>query len=105
MSRLLPSYNFRRGGNIENLHDKYGSFEFPVTLFNLCIALETFGTLMTEVFIYLLDKLMVIYLYGIVIFNKRMDEHKDQLVWVLKSHRENQLYLHKFMCAYRNVKV
>ena len=24
---------------------KYGIFEFPVTLFNLCIALETFGTL------------------------------------------------------------
>ena len=70
---------------------KYGSFEFPVTLFNLCIALETFNTLMTQVFRNFLDKFMVIYLDGIVIFNKIMDEHKDHLVWVLKSHRENQL--------------
>ena len=84
---------------------KYGSFEFHVALFNLHIALETFNTMMTGVFRNFLDKFMVIYLDGIVIFKKRMDEHKDHLVWVLKSHRENQLYLQKFMCAYRNVKV
>ena len=59
---------------------KYGSFEFPVTLFYLCIALETFSTLMTKVFRNFLDKFMVIYLDGIVIFNKSMDEHKDHLV-------------------------
>ena len=51
---------------------------------------------MTEVFGNFLDKFMVIYLDGIVIFNKSMDEHKDHLVCVLKSHRENQLYLQKF---------
>ena len=77
---------------------KYGSFEFHVALFNLHIALETFNTLMTGVFRNLLDKFMVIYLHGIVIFNKSMDENKDHLVWVLK-HIGEMNYTCRILCV------
>ena len=79
---------------------RYGSFEFMVMPFGLCNAPTMFCTLMNDVLWPSLDKFVVVYLDNIVVFSKTMEEHKKHLGEVLKSLRENQLYLKWSKCVF-----
>lgn len=66
---------------------RYGSFEFLVMPFELCNAPGTFCTLMNEVLRQFMDKSVLVYLNDIVVFSKRMEEHKQHLAEVFAASR------------------
>ncbi|RWR91972.1 hypothetical protein CKAN_02116000 [Cinnamomum micranthum f. kanehirae] len=66
---------------------RYGSFEFYVMSFGLTNAPATFCTLMNNVFRDYIDRFVVVYLDGIVVYSNSLDEHLDHLRKVLSTLR------------------
>ena len=58
---------------------RFGSIEFLVMPFCLNNALDTFYTLMNRVFQPFLDKFVVVYSDGIVVYNQTLDKHVQHL--------------------------
>ena len=58
---------------------RYGSFEFLVMSFGLCNTPTKFCMLINEVFRLFLEKLVVVYLDDIVVFNDSIEDHKQHL--------------------------
>ena len=54
---------------------RYGTYQFRVMPFGLCNAPSTFQHVMNTVFLRLLDKGVVIYLDGILVYSKTIAEH------------------------------
>ena len=79
---------------------RYGAFKFLVMPFGLTNALETFCKLMNQVFHEYLDKLFVIYLDYTVVYNSRMEEHKDHFQRIFQKLKENQLYVKREKCLF-----
>ena len=63
--------------------------------FGLTNAPATFCNLMQRVLADFIDKFVVVYLDGIVIYSKTMDEHVEQFRLVFKALRDNKLYVKK----------
>lgn len=78
----------------------YGSYEFLVIPFSLTNAPVTFFTLMSKVLVPYLDKFVVMYLDGIVVYSKTLEEHADNLRQVLKTLKENRLFVKKEKCSF-----
>lgn len=73
----------------------YGSYEFLVMLFGLCNGPSTFITLMNLVFRDKLDKFLIIYIDGIFIYSKSVEEHARHLEYVMQKPKENDLYANR----------
>ena len=69
-----------------------GHFEFLVIPFGLCNAPATFQRLMNKIFADNLGKFITVYLDDILVFNRNMDEHWQQLRWALEQLRKAKLY-------------
>eukprot|EP00253_Pinus_taeda_P010525 PITA_10525 len=70
---------------------RYGHYEFVVLPFGLTNALETFMCLMNNIFHRYLDKFVLIFIDGTLIYSRNMEEHKEHLRLVLQTLREHQL--------------
>jgi hypothetical protein len=70
---------------------RYGLYEYIVMPFGLTNAPAYFMYLMNKVFMEYLDKFMVVFIDGILIFSKNDEEHDKHLCLVLQKLRENQL--------------
>lgn len=68
--------------------------------FGLMNAPATFSTLMNDVFRPLLDKCMVVYLDDILVYNRNLEEHKENLREVFTFLKVNNLYVKKEKCAF-----
>ena len=68
-------------------------FEVLVITFGLTNALEIIMGYIDDVIIPFARKCVIIYLDGILIFNKWWDEHLDKLQQVLSTHKHHRLYL------------
>jgi hypothetical protein len=55
---------------------------------------------MNKVFMEYLDKFIVVFIDGILIFSKTEDEHEEHLRLVLKKLRSNQLYAKFSKCEF-----
>ena len=60
--------------------------------FSLTNALAAFMALMNQVFQPYLDKFIIVFIDDILIYSKSKQEHKQHLMMVLQTLRENQLY-------------
>ncbi|KAL5862505.1 hypothetical protein ACOSQ3_000019 [Xanthoceras sorbifolium] len=74
---------------------RYGSFEFLVMLFGLTNAPATFCNLMNDALYEFLDKFVVVYLDGIVIYSNSLAEYVVHLRRVFSKLREYKLYVKK----------
>ena len=64
---------------------RYGHFEFTVMSFGLTNAPSYFMNLMNNVFMDELDKFVVVFINGILIYSKSVLEHEQHLRVVLES--------------------
>jgi hypothetical protein len=79
---------------------RYGLFEYLVMSFGLTNALAHFTYLMNSVFMPELDKFVVVFIDGILIYSKNEEEHARHLQIVLTRLREHQLYAKFSKCTF-----
>ncbi len=75
-----------------NMRTKYGSYEFLVILFGLCITSSIFTTLMNSIFHENLNEFVIIYIDDILVYSKFMEEHVTNLEFVLQKLKEDKLH-------------
>ena len=71
---------------------KFGTFEFNVLPFGLTNAPATFQRLIQNILQKYLNKFVIAYLDGILIFSKTVEEHKDHVKKVLDELRKEKLH-------------
>jgi hypothetical protein len=79
---------------------KYGLYEFTVMSFGLTNAPAFFMNLMNSIFMYYLDKFVVVFIDDILIYSQSEEEHADHLRMVLQRLREHQLYAKLSKCEF-----
>ena len=70
----------------------YGLYEFTVMSFGLTSAPAALSRLMNSVFMEYLDKFVVVYLDGILVYSKPEKDHEEHLRLILMKLREHRLY-------------
>jgi hypothetical protein len=78
----------------------YGLNEYLVISFGLTNALAHLMYLMNSVFMLELDKFVVVFIDGILVYSKTMEEHEEHLRIVLQRLREHQLYAKFSKCKF-----
>jgi hypothetical protein len=78
----------------------YGLYEYTMMPFGLTNAPTYFMYLMNKVFMEYLDKFVVVFIDGILIFSKTEEEHEEHLKLVLEKLRSNQLYAKFSKCDF-----
>jgi hypothetical protein len=73
-------------------HTRYRLYEYTVMSFGLTNAPTYFMYLMNKMFMEYLDKFVVVFIDGILIFSKTEEEREKHLRMVLEKLRSNQLY-------------
>ena len=71
---------------------RYGQYEYTAMSFGLTNAPATFSHLMNSIFMEYLDKFVMVYNDGILIYSKNEEEHAKHLRLVLEKLREHRLY-------------
>jgi hypothetical protein len=79
---------------------RYGLYEYTVMSFGLTNAHAYFMYLMNKVSMEYLDKFVVVFIDGILIFSKNKEDHDEHLRVVLQKLRENQLYVKLSKCKF-----
>jgi hypothetical protein len=79
---------------------KYGHYEFIVVPFGLSNALVVFMCLMNGVFREYLDKFVIVFLDGILVYSNSEEEHEHHLTMCLQVLREHQLYEKLSTCSF-----
>jgi hypothetical protein len=79
---------------------RYGLFEYLVMSFGLTNALAHFMYLMNSVFMPKLDKFVVVFIDGILMYSRSMEEHEEHLQIVLQWLRDHQLYAKFSKCEF-----
>jgi hypothetical protein len=69
--------------------------------FSLTNAPAYFMNLMYKVFMKFVDKLVVVFIDGILVYSKTEEEHTEHLRLVLGTLREHQLYAKFSKCEFR----
>nr|GEV20249.1 hypothetical protein [Tanacetum cinerariifolium] len=78
----------------------YGQYEFLVMPFGLTNALDVFLDLMNHVFHEYLDKFVIVFSDGILVYSKTREEHEDHLRIVLEILRQKKLYAKFSKCDF-----
>ncbi|WVZ81128.1 LOW QUALITY PROTEIN: hypothetical protein U9M48_028544 [Paspalum notatum var. saurae] len=79
---------------------RYGFYEYLVMSFGLTNAPAFFMYMMNSVFMIELDKFVVVFIDGILIYSKNEEEHAEHLRIVLTRLREHKLYAKFNKCAF-----
>jgi hypothetical protein len=79
---------------------KYGLYEYLVMSFGLTNAPAHFMYLMNSVFMSELDKIVVVFIDGILVYFKNEEEHDQHLRIMLQRLRDHQLYAKFSKCAF-----
>jgi hypothetical protein len=79
---------------------RYGHYEFTVVLFGLSNAPFVFMSLVNEVFRDYLDKFVIVFLDGILVYSRTEEEHEQHLRMVLQVLRDHQLYVKLSKCLF-----
>ena len=79
---------------------RYGHFEFLVMPFGLTNALATFMDLMNRVFQSHLDRFIIVFIDGILIYSRTQEEHAEHLRIALQILRDHSRYAKKEKCDF-----
>jgi hypothetical protein len=79
---------------------RYGLHEYLVMSFGLTNARAHFMYLMNSEFMKELDKFIVVFIDGIQVYSKSMQEHEDHLRVVLQRLRDHQMYVKFNKCEF-----
>ena len=78
----------------------YGHYAFLVMPFGLTNAPAVFMDLMNKVFHPYLDQFFIVFIDGILVYSKNVDEHVIHLRIVLQTLRNGELYAKFFKCEF-----
>jgi hypothetical protein len=78
----------------------YGHYEFLVVPLALTNAPAVFMCLMNEIFRNYLDKFVIVFLDGVLIYSKSKEEHEHHLRLVLQVLREHRIYAKISKCSF-----
>jgi hypothetical protein len=79
---------------------RYGLYEFTVMSFGLTNAPAYFMCLMNKVFMEYLDKFVMVFIDGILVYSRSEEEHEEHLRLALQKLRENRLYAKLSKCEF-----
>jgi hypothetical protein len=79
---------------------RYGQYEFTVMPFDLTNAPAYFMNLMNKVFMEELDRFVIVFIDGILVYPRSVEEHGQHLKVVLKKLRAHQLYVKFSKCEF-----
>ena len=79
---------------------RYGHYEFLAMSFDLTNAPATFMDLMNRIFRPYLDRFVIVFIDGILIYSRSREEHEDHLRSVLQALQEHQLYAKFLKCQF-----
>jgi hypothetical protein len=79
---------------------RYGRYEYLVVSFGLTNAPAHFMYLINSVFMLEFDKFVIVFIDGILVCSKTMEEHKEHLQIVLQQLQEHQLYAKFSKCEF-----
>jgi hypothetical protein len=71
---------------------RYGHYEFVVVPFGLTNAPATFMCLMNNVLSKFMETFVLVFIDDILVYSKSIEEHKEDLRFILQVLREHQLY-------------
>jgi hypothetical protein len=97
---LRSGYHQLRIRPSDMLITKYGLYEFTIMSFGLTNAPAFFMYLMNNVFMDYLDKFIVVFIDGILIYSQNEQEHEEQLRKVLQRLCDCQLYAKLSKCEF-----
>jgi hypothetical protein len=79
---------------------RYGHYEFTMVPFGLSNVPVVFMCLMNGIFREYLDKFVIVFLDGILVYSKSEEEHEQHLRMVLQILRQHQLYAKLIKCSF-----
>ncbi|GKA76027.1 putative reverse transcriptase domain-containing protein [Tanacetum coccineum] len=79
---------------------RYGHYEFQVMPFGLTNALTIFMDLMNQVCKPYLDKFVIVFIDGILIYSKSEEEHTEHLKLILELLKKEELYAKFSKCEF-----
>ena len=79
---------------------RYGHYEFVVMLFGLTNAPATFMDLMNRVFKQYLDLFIIVFIDDILIYSRSEEEHASNLIVVLQTLKDRQLFAKFSKCVF-----
>jgi hypothetical protein len=79
---------------------RHGLYEFTIMSFGLTNAPAYFMNLMNKVFMEYLDRFVVVFIDGILIYSKNDSEHEEHLRMVLQKLWDNRLYVKFSKCEF-----
>uniref|UniRef100_UPI0035D035F9 reverse transcriptase family protein n=1 Tax=Bartonella sp. AC142YNZD TaxID=3243448 RepID=UPI0035D035F9 len=79
---------------------RYGHYEFLVMPFGLTNAPAAFMDLMNRIFSPYLDQFVVTFIDDILIYSRKKEEHKENLIIVLQTLREHQMFAKLSKCEF-----
>ena len=79
---------------------RYGHYEFVVVPYGLTNTPATFMCRMNSVFSRYLDRFVLVFLDGILIYSKNEEEHEEYLILTLQLLREDKLYAKLRKCNF-----
>jgi hypothetical protein len=77
---------------------RYGLYEYTVMLFGLTNASSYFMYLMNKVFMEYLDKFVVVFINGILVYSRSEEENEEHLCLALQRLQEHRLYAKLSKC-------
>ena len=79
---------------------RYGHFEFRVVPMGLSNSPAVFQSMMTRIFMHVLDVCVIIYLDDIVVYSKTQDDHARDLSKVFDILQEHKLHVKRSKCSF-----
>jgi hypothetical protein len=79
---------------------RYGLYEFMVMSFGLTNAPAYFLYMMNKIFIEYLDKFVLVFINGILVYSRSEEEHEGHLRLVLQKLRDHKLYAKLSKCEF-----
>jgi hypothetical protein len=79
---------------------RYGLYEYLVMSFGLTNAPAHFMYLMNSMFMPELDKFVMVFIDGILVYSKSTEDHEEHLQVVLQRLRDHQLYAKFSKCEF-----
>ncbi len=72
---------------------KFEHFEYLILLFRLINILATFQTIINHILKEYIDRIIIVYLNDIFIFNKTLEEYKEYIYFILTVLKRANLYV------------
>jgi len=84
---------------------KFKHFEYLILLFEFINILTIFQIIINHILKEYIDRIVVVYLDDIFIFNKTLEKYKEYIYFILITLKQSNLYINIYKSIYYNQKI